>query len=95
MSASMYVQRPPVETERHYVGGRLRRLLARWLFDSDGTSPAHGSIARHSHAHHWLLGAYASAQFWTGPDADEDRAELQTLLDLIDQHGGAEVIIER
>lgn len=96
MSASMWVAPPPLVVQQRYVDYATKSLLARRLFDTDGTLIADTVIVRGDTHHVWLTGVRAGLAANLAPIADSEvLADVDALLALIAQHGSAQVVIER
>lgn len=86
MSKNLYWRRPPVSVEQHSATAlETRYVVCRLLFDNDGSVASDEILVRGSVPYHYLRGVRD-----TTPHEDV-RTDLANLLNLVDEHGGAEV----
>lgn len=89
MSLSLYWQRPPVETERMGgVGLPTKGIVARVLFDHDGSLHGDATLLRDSPEYHYLRGVRDTAT------DDVVREELSSLLAVVDEYRAAQVFTD-
>lgn len=86
----MYVRRPPEpEPAGTFIKRPTHGILARRLFDHDGSVSSKALIQAGTSDHYFLQGVYA------GASDPEMLTDLSTILAMIDTFGAVEVVITR